>query len=437
MEEIPDNEDTEPRQKPLPVTGSDRWRSYQAAAFPFLVEVSLEALIIVFLLVLALVFSALRAAYSATAAFETPWEKKKGGLSPPERSQRFMLLILQRVFMLSAFLILANLLVRDMQLTDNGWQYFVGITLVWLLADAYTRLYAGRNAVGITHKTVPFIKPVLSVLNPAGNALLRAGTALGVMLPEKVSEPGEMTAEEIDRQDEKELLIGVASIGQTMVRQAMVSRPHVTGFDIRMDFHELMDKINKSGFSRIPVYVEDLDVVEGILYVKDLLPHIQRDEHFAWQKLIRKAYLVPETKRLDDLLNEFQQRRVHMAIVVDEYGGTSGLITMEDIIEEIFGDINDEYDAIGKGNYVKVDDGTYIFEGQSLLNDVIRTLNLPADYFDEKRRGSETLAGLVLELFARFPEVGEEVAFQELLFKVHAANKKLIKKIRIVRVEEK
>src|SRR5690606_19929599 len=139
--------------------------------------------------------------------------------------------------------------------------------------------------------------------------------------------------------------------------------------DIRMDFHELMDKINKSGFSRIPVYVEDLDVVEGILYVKDLLPHIQRDEHFAWQKLIRKAYLVPETKRLDDLLNEFQKRRVHMAIVVDEYGGTSGLITMEDIIEEIFGDINDEYDAIGKGNYVKIDDQTYIFEGQSLLND--------------------------------------------------------------------
>jgi CBS domain containing-hemolysin-like protein len=192
-----------------------------------------------------------------------------------------------------------------------------------------------------------------------------------------------------------------------------------------------MDKINKSGYSRIPVYQDSLDSVEGILYVKDLLPHLHRDEHFSWQKLLRKAYFIPESKRLDDLMQEFQNRRVHMAVVVDEYGGTSGLITLEDIIEEIFGDINDEYDDADEVNFTQVDDKTYIFEGKVLINDFCRILSLDSNYFEEVRGGSESLGGLLLELFSRLPLTGEQATHREVAFKVQSADKKRIKKVRI------
>ena len=202
--------------------------------------------------------------------------------------------------------------------------------------------------------------------------------------------------------------------------------------DIELDFHELMDKINKSGYSRIPVYADTLDSVEGILYVKDLLPHLHHDEHFAWQKLLRKAYFIPESKRLDDLMHEFQKRRVHMAIVVDEYGGTNGLITLEDIIEEIFGDINDEYDIADEVNFTQVDDKTYIFEGKVLINDFCKILNLEPDYFEDVRRASESLGGLLLELFSQLPRPGEQVVHRDITFKVQSADKKRIKKVRVM-----
>jgi len=193
-----------------------------------------------------------------------------------------------------------------------------------------------------------------------------------------------------------------------------------------------MDKINKSGYSRVPVYRDTLDSVEGTLNVKDLLPYLHHNEHFNWQKLLREPYLIPESKRLDDLMKEFQNRRVHMAIVIDEYGGTSGLITLEDIIEEIFGDINDEYDEEDEVNYTKVDENTYVFEGKVLINDLCRILDLESDYFDEVRGNSESLAGLLLELFSRLPRTGEIATHREITFKVQSADKKRIKKVRVL-----
>ncbi|TDB64237.1 CBS domain-containing protein [Arundinibacter roseus] len=212
----------------------------------------------------------------------------------------------------------------------------------------------------------------------------------------------------------------------------MQPRLNITAVDIDLDFHELMDKINKSGYSRIPVYQDTLDSVEGLLYVKDLLPHLHRDEHFGWQKLLRKAYFIPESKRLDDLLHEFQNRRVHMAVVVDEYGGTNGLITLEDIIEEIFGDINDEYDDDEEVNFTRVDDKTFIFEGKVLINDFCKILSLEPDYFDEVRGNSESLGGLLLELYSRLPRTGEQITHREVTFKVQSADKKRIKKVRVL-----
>lgn len=252
------------------------------------------------------------------------------------------------------------------------------------------------------------------------------------MLSDEADRRKDRNVEESDNEEERDLLRGLATFGQTTARQAMQSRLNITAVDIELDFHELMDKINKSGYSRIPVYADTLDSVEGILYVKDLLPHLHKNEHFAWVKLMRQAYFIPESKRLDDLMQEFQNRRVHMAIVVDEYGGTNGLITLEDIIEEIFGDINDEYDEDEEVKFTQVDEKTYIFEGKVLINDFCRILNLEPDYFEDIRRASESLGGLLLELFSQLPRPGEQATFRDLTFKIQSSDKKRIKKVRVL-----
>jgi putative hemolysin len=242
-----------------------------------------------------------------------------------------------------------------------------------------------------------------------------------------------LSIERLEAQSESEeqtdLLRGLVNFKNTTARKAMQARLHITAFDIELDFHELMDKINKSGYSRVPVFKEDIDHIEGILNVKDLLPYLHNDEFFKWQRLLRPAYFIPESKQLDDLMKEFQDRRVHMAIVVDEYGGTSGLITLEDIIEEIFGDINDEYDDEEEVNYVQVDDNTYVFEGKVSITDLCRLL-----HFDDVRGNSESLGGLLLELFSRMPLTGEAHTFKNIIFKVQSSDKKRIKKVRIILV---
>lgn len=298
--------------------------------------------------------------------------------------------------------------------------------------DAIVRYYAGHNALGFTRKVSPLLKPTVGLLTRMGNVFVSMGTKWRVLLPDEVKGRSEQHEDGSNNEEERDLLRGLATFGQTSARQTMQPRLNITAVDIELDFHELMDKINKSGYSRIPVYNDTLDSVEGILYVKDLLPHLHRDEHFAWQKLLRKAYFIPESKRLDDLMQEFQNRRVHMAIVVDEYGGTNGLITLEDIIEEIFGDINDEYDEAEEVNYTQVDDKTYIFEGKVLINDFCKILNLEPDYFEEVRRASESLGGLLLELFSQLPRTGEQVSYRDLTFKVQSADKKRIKKVRVI-----
>lgn len=273
---------------------------------------------------------------------------------------------------------------------------------------------------------------LIKICKPLTQPIMRLGYSFGVLTPQGAEITTEMLEAKAESEEETDLLRGLANFRQTNARKAMQARVQITSFDIELDFHELMDRINKSGYSRVPVYRDDLDHVEGILNVKDLLPHIHLDEHFHWQKLLRPVYFIPESKRLDDLMKDFQNRRVHMAIVVDEYGGTSGLITLEDIIEEIFGDINDEYDEDEEVNYTQVDENTYVFEGKVLINDLCRLLNLETDYFDEVRGNSESLAGLLLELFSRLPRTGEIATHREVTFKVQSADKKRIKKVRVL-----
>lgn len=231
--------------------------------------------------------------------------------------------------------------------------------------------------------------------------------------------------------EEKDILRGIVNFGTLTVKQVMQSRMDITAIDVEMDFHELMDRINKSGYSRIPVYEETIDNILGILYIKDLLPFIEKDEDFAWRELIRKSFFVPENKKVDTLLKDFQQKRVHMAIVVDEYGGTSGLVTLEDLIEEIIGEINDEFDDRDDFFFQEIDPSTYIFEGKVSLNDFCKRLELDIQIFDEVKGESESLGGLLLELNSKLPKNGTKIIFEDFQFTVLAVDLRKIKKVKV------
>jgi gliding motility-associated protein GldE len=211
----------------------------------------------------------------------------------------------------------------------------------------------------------------------------------------------------------------------------MRSRVDITAFDSSLNFHDLMDKINKSGYSRIPIYQETIDKILGILYSKDLLPHINKKESFKWQKLLREPFFIPETKKIDTLLKDFQERHVHMAIVVDEYGGTSGLATLEDVIEEIVGEIHDESDD-DEIIYNKIDEHTYVFEGKTTLIDFCRIIGQDPAVFEEVKGESESLGGLILEINAKLPGTGEKISFQNFMFVIIAVDQKRIKRIKVI-----
>jgi gliding motility-associated protein GldE len=240
----------------------------------------------------------------------------------------------------------------------------------------------------------------------------------------------ELTTAQETTDKEKGILKGIVNFGTLSVKQVMRSRMEITALDFETDFHELMDKINKSGHSRIPVYSETIDKIEGILYTKDLLAHIEKDDDFKWQDLLRPGFFIPETKKVDSLLKDFQEKRVHMAIVVDEYGGTSGLITMEDVIEEIVGEINDEFDTDGVP-YNKLDDSTFIFEGRTSLNDFCKIVGADVNIFDEVKGESESLGGLLLELHSKLPRVGEKISYGLFVFTVVSVDNKRIKRVRV------
>lgn len=265
------------------------------------------------------------------------------------------------------------------------------------------------------------------ITNMIGRRIDKKGYSLSV---NELQQALEITTENTTT-EEKDILKGIVNFGTLTVRQVMQSRMDLTAVDITMDFHELMDKINKSGYSRIPVYNETVDHIEGILYIKDLLNHIDKEEDFEWQKLIRKAMFVPEYKKVDALLKDFKNKRVHMAIVVDEYGGTSGLVTLEDLIEEIIGEINDEFDDIDDVTFKQLDEHTFIFEGKISLNDFCKKLEIEQQVFDEVRGENESLGGLLLELNTRLPKSGTKIVYEQFEFTVLAVDAKKIKKVKV------
>jgi CBS domain containing-hemolysin-like protein len=241
--------------------------------------------------------------------------------------------------------------------------------------------------------------------------------------------PGFVAPEERDL----DLLKSIVQFNDVTVKQVMQPRSRVVALNFRTDFHEVLQTVRDSGFSRIPVYDEDLDNVTGILFVKDLLEHLEQPADYEWQGLIRtNALLVPESKRISELLREFKSGKMHLAIAVDEYGGSSGIVTMEDILEEITGEIRDEFDEENEeAPFRKLDDFTFLFEGQAQLNDVCRITGLAPDTFEDARGNADTLAGLVLELKGDIPKTGAELAWNNFVFTVTLADNRRIKQIKL------
>lgn len=240
----------------------------------------------------------------------------------------------------------------------------------------------------------------------------------------------DLMSEEEATVKEKQILKGIQNFSNITVKQIMRSRLDVSGIDFHMSFTDLINRVQDLHYSRLPVYKNNLDQVVGILQTKDLLPHINDKDGFHWHQLMRTPFFVPEQKLIDDLLKEFQQKRIHFAVVVDEFGGTSGIVTMEDVVEEIIGDIKDEFDDEESVNK-KIDENNYIFEGRTMIHDLCRTMNLTPDTFDKVRGESESLAGLVLELAERLPAVNEVVETGDFQFTIQEVSRNRIEKVKV------
>jgi len=315
----------------------------------------------------------------------------------------------------------------------------VATFLILMFGEILPKVYANRNRLSFTHfmayplKTLDFLFAPLSL--PMRSATIYLNNKLGKyksnLSVNHLSQALELTSEGDTTKEEQKLLEGIVSFGNTDTKQVMRPRIDLFALSEDMKFMDVLDEIKTQGYSRIPVFSENMDNVLGVLYVKDLLPYIDRNT-FNWLSLIREPYFVPENKKLDDLLLEFQEKKNHLAVVVDEYGGTSGIVTLEDIIEEIVGDISDEFDDEDLV-YSKLDDFNYIFEGKTALKDFYRVVNIEDDEdFDEQKGESETIAGFVLEIAGSFPKKGEKIVFKDYAFIVESLDKKRLKQIKVI-----
>ena len=315
------------------------------------------------------------------------------------------------------------------------------VTFVLLLCgEILPKIYANRNNLVFAKRVAYFIYILDTVFTPISLPMKsftvwiqkRLGKTKSNISVGQLSQALELASEEDTTNEEKKLLESIVSFGNTETCEVMVPRVDIFALSEDTPFSEVLSEIVKIGYSRIPVYRENLDNITGVIYIKDLLPYIEKTD-FEWTKVMRKAFFVPENKKLDDLLSEFQEKKIHLAVVVDEYGGTCGIITLEDIMEEIVGSINDEFDD-DDVTYSKINDHTYIFEGKTVLKDFYRIVKMDDEnilLFDEKRGEAETLAGFLLEISGNFPQKGKPIVFHNYSFTVEVFDKHRIKEIKV------
>ncbi|WP_315348761.1 gliding motility-associated protein GldE [Hoylesella saccharolytica] len=324
------------------------------------------------------------------------------------------------------------------------WLQFLCITilltfLLLLFGEIMPKIFSRQNPLKFCRTTVNGVLFLRKLFWPLESVLLHTG-----ILAEKVvgkeshtlsvddlEQALELTNKE-DLKDEEKILQGIIRFGDETAKEIMTSRQDIVDLDIKSNFNDVLDCIRENNYSRIPVYQDNTDNMWGVLYIKDLLPHLSKSSNFKWQSLIRPVYFVPETKKIDDLLRDFQENKIHIAIVVDEFGGTSGLVTLEDVLEEIVGEINDEYDDEVERLYTKLNYNTYIFEGKTLLSDLCRILNISDEEFSEVEGNADTLAGLLLELKGDFPSVHEIINYSRYQFEILAIEERRISRVKLV-----
>jgi gliding motility-associated protein GldE len=317
-------------------------------------------------------------------------------------------------------------------------EVIVATFLILMFGEILPKVYANRNRMSFSNfmayplRTLDFLFSPLSLPMRSGTIFLynKLGKEKSSLSVDHLSQALELTSEGDTTKEEQKILEGIVNFGNTDTKQVMCPRIDIFCLNDQMKFPEVLEEIRKNGYSRIPVFSENIDNVMGVLYVKDVLPYLDR-KSFNWITLIREPYFVPENKKLDNLLAEFQAKKNHLAVVVDEYGGTSGIVTLEDIIEEIVGDISDEFDDEDLV-FSKLDDLNYVFEGKTTLKDFYRVVKMEDEtLFEENKGESETIAGFVLEIAGSFPKRGEEVLFGDFRFVVESLDKKRLKQIKV------
>lgn len=320
-------------------------------------------------------------------------------------------------------------------------QIVIITSFLLIFGEILPKIYANKKPVHFSSFMAGSLEILIFLFKPLSLILVHSTSFIDKRYGKKkpsfnmseLSDAIDMTVDETTPEEEKMILKGIASFGDKEASEVMRSRVNVTAIDVEMSFEEVMQVVIESGYSRIPVYTETFDHVKGILYIKDLLPLIDTPGDFNWDKLIRPAFFIPANKKINDLLQEFRQKKIHLAIVVDEYGGTSGIITLEDILEEIVGEISDEFDIENEAFYYKkLNETTYVFDAKTLLNDLCKILEIEDDYFDDYRGEADSLGGLILELEGKIPSKGEKIVHKEFEFEIVDADERKINEIKVV-----
>lgn len=417
---------------------------------PFTSGVAVSLLVIMFLLVLSALLSGSEVAYFSLSPAEkhklSKANTKKAqyihrNLESPE--QLLATILVANNFVNVGVVILSSFTVDNLVDFSNepvlGFvvQVIVISFLILLFGEIIPKVYSTHHALKFAkfiaiplYYTIRLFKPVNSILIFSTSFInSRIHAYNNHISVDELSQALELTSK-TELKDDTEILKGIVKFGNKSVVEIMRSRVDVVSVDIESNYDDILKLITETGFSRIPVYSETFDNIRGILYIKDLLPHVSKGAQFKWQSIIRAPFYVPETKKIDDLLEEFQKNKVHMAIVVDEYGGSSGIVTLEDVLEEIVGEITDESDEEEKF-YTKIAENKYIFDGKTLLNDFYKVTELEDNLFDDVKGEADTLAGLILELKGEFPEKNDTIICKNCVFSIEAVDNRRIKQIKV------
>ncbi|HBS88469.1 MAG: hemolysin [Bacteroidetes bacterium GWF2_38_335] len=415
---------------------------------PFTVDIALMLLVLIVLLFFSAMISG-----SEVAFFSMTPQRKQKLIDNNTPKSKLVIKLINNPEKLLATILIANNTVNvgivilssyitsslvdfsDEQLMGFIFQVIVVTFLILLFGEIIPKVYATRYPeifTGIMAYPVNFLNKLFS---PLSFFLIRSTSLVNKRITKKsqisideLSQALDITSQSKELKDDEKMLKGIVKFGRIDVKEIMKSRIDTIAVDINTGYKKLISIIVESGFSRIPVYEKSFDHVKGVLYIKDLLSHLDKEDNFDWGKLIRPPYFVPESKKIDDLLEEFQTKKIHLAIVIDEYGGTSGIITLEDILEEIVGEINDEFDVADTG-YTFIQENEYLFEAKISLNDFNKVVHVENDFFDKVRGDADTLAGLILEIKGNIPQKNDVIIYKQFEFTVKAADIRRIKQV--------